>query len=275
MSYTKKFSLNLKPIANPDAVIKADRVRFAVLTSNLIRMEYSPDNRFEDRASQVFWYREQPVPRYNVIMNENGLEIITDDLHLHYIYSNNGFARENLFIEVKKTGTVWHYGDTDPENLLGTARTLDRADGMIELDMGLISRAGWSLVDDTKSLVFSEEYMLVSRETIDNSMYRDLYFFGYGHDYKKCMRDYFQVAGNVPLIPRWALGNWWSRYWEYSQAELKELMLEFREKKSSPVGMCYRYGLAYCEGSSIQRMDGLYMEQGAVSGPGTTNRMAT
>jgi len=113
----------------------------------------------------------------------------------------------------------------------------DRADGMIELDMGLISRAGWSLVDDTKSLVFSEEYMLVSRETIDNSMYRDLYFFGYGHDYKKCMRDYFQVAGNVPLIPRWALGNWWSRYWEYSQAELKELMLEFREKKV-PLSVC-------------------------------------
>ncbi len=32
----------------------------------------------------------------------------------------------------------------------------------------------------------------------------------------------------MPLIPRWALGNWWSRYWAYSQAELSALIEDFR-----------------------------------------------
>ena len=29
------------------------------------------------------------------------------------------------------------------------------------------------------------------------------------------------------MIPRFALGNWWSRYYKYTQEEYKQLMLEF------------------------------------------------
>ena len=41
--------------ADPAAIVIGPEVRFTVLTSRLIRMEYSRDNTFEDRASQAFW----------------------------------------------------------------------------------------------------------------------------------------------------------------------------------------------------------------------------
>jgi alpha-glucosidase (family GH31 glycosyl hydrolase) len=39
------------------------------------------------------------------------------------------------------------------------------------------------------------------------------------------------------LLPRYALGNWWSRYWAYSEDELKELILDF-EKREIPLSVC-------------------------------------
>ncbi len=65
----------------------------------------------------------------------------------------------------------------------------------------------------------------------------DLYFFGYGQDYLGCLADFCQVAGPVPLLPRWALGNWWSRYWAYSQAELVQLMEDFKAHQV-PLSVC-------------------------------------
>lgn len=52
--------------------------------------------------------------------------------------------------------SVWNYGDT-VQDLGGTARTLDNADGAIPLEHGLLSRAGYTLVDDSTSLVLEED----------------------------------------------------------------------------------------------------------------------
>ncbi len=58
---------------------------------------------------------------------------------------------------------------------------------------------------------------------------QDLYFFGYGHDHRKALGDYVRVAGRIPLPPRFAFGAWWSRYWDYSDQELDELVRGFHE----------------------------------------------
>ncbi|CAG0927678.1 hypothetical protein PLCT1_00461, partial [Planctomycetaceae bacterium] len=65
----------------------------------------------------------------------------------------------------------------------------------------------------------------------------DRYFFGYGHDYQYCPADFCKMAGQVPLLPRWALGNWWSRYWAYTQSELKELVTDFQQH-DIPLSVC-------------------------------------
>jgi hypothetical protein len=42
----------------------------------------------------------------------------------------------------------------------------------------------------------------------------DVYLFGYGLEYRAALKAFFTVSGPPPLIPRWSLGNWWSRYCE-------------------------------------------------------------
>ncbi len=51
----------------------------------------------------------------------------------------------------------------------------------------------------------------------------------YARDYKQALRDFVRLCGQPPLPPRYAFGLWWSRYWAYSDRELKQLVAEFRK----------------------------------------------
>lgn len=237
----KHFKIAFQPKAEDAAIVTAEGVRFTVLTSRIIRMEYSPTNKFEDRASLAFWYRQQPVPNFETKTENGSVEIITEYLHLKYKINKNGFTNDSLSIELLKDRTVWRYLDRNHRNLKGTARTLDGVNGSMPLEDGLLSRDGWSIIDDSSSVVF-DEHCWVSRrfaptEGAEEEAYKDLYFFGYGNEYKKCIKDFIKLSGKTPMLPRWVLGNWWSRYWAYTQEELTNLMLKFKEK-DIPLSVC-------------------------------------
>ena len=226
----------VEPLPDPEAVVYAPHVRFTLLTSRLIRMEYSPSDEFEDRASQPFWFRCQPAPAFELTQSAGLLTIETEHLLLRYAPSARGFTPVSLSIHVKATDNTWHFGEHiwKSGDLKGTARTLDETDGFVALEAGLMARSGWALVDDSRSLVFDEQSWLVARTATDNL---DLYFFGYGHDYIGCLQDFQKVAGPAPLIPRWLLGNWWSRYWAYRQDELQGLIEDFAAHQV-PLAVC-------------------------------------
>ncbi|HEX3050225.1 MAG TPA: TIM-barrel domain-containing protein, partial [Aggregatilineaceae bacterium] len=227
------FKLALKPIAAPGAVVQSGNARFTILTERLIRLEYHSEGRFEDRASQAFWFREQPVPEYHVRQTEQQISIETRYLQLRYQTGQTGFTADNLSITQKENGVVWFPGAPADDNLLGTTRTLDFINGYTPLGLGFLSRAGWSIVDDSASLVLNEDGWVEPR--IPGGT--DLYFLGYGHDYKACLRDYCQISGAMPMIPRWILGNWWSRYWAYTQQEFTQLINDF-ERYELPFSVC-------------------------------------
>lgn len=153
-----QLKLRSEPGSNADAIIQGECYRFTVLTPELIRMEYSEEGYFEDRASQTVVNRNFPVPEFRVIDLGNKLELITKRLHL--TYDKQPFSRHGLSIRVRNEAghlmSVWNYGDT-VQDLGGTARTLDNADGAIPLEHGLLSRAGYTLVDDSTSLVLEED----------------------------------------------------------------------------------------------------------------------
>jgi alpha-glucosidase (family GH31 glycosyl hydrolase) len=230
------FRFECTPISEVAAIVSGPHVRFTVLTSRLIRLEYSPADTFEDRASQAFWYRRQPVPAFQLRQTDTQIEIETDHLVLRYHPNVRGFTPGSLTIHVKATGITWSFADHawKSGNLHGTTRTLDVTNGHAELEPGLMSRNGWAIVDDSRSLVFDEQGWLTARTLPDNL---DLYFFGYGHDYIGCLQDFQKVAGATPLIPRWILGNWWSRFWKYTQTELQALMEDF-EAHQTPLSVC-------------------------------------
>jgi alpha-glucosidase (family GH31 glycosyl hydrolase) len=222
------------PLANPQSIVQADHARFTVLTERLIRLEYDPEMSFDDRPSQIIWNRELPKVNFSKRISNGKLFIETDYLLLEN-EKGRQFKPRHLSIFLKANGIIWHFGDQDNLNLKGTYRTLDKSNGKVDLGNGLISLSGWSIVDDSKSLFFNPDGWISARNKSDNHI--DIYFFGYGFDYSSCIADYQKLAGAVPLIPRWALGNWWSRYWAYSQSELLSVMNEFEEYRT-PLSVC-------------------------------------
>lgn len=207
------------------AVIQGDTYRFTVLTPALIRLEYSETGTFTDRPTQTVLNRDFPVPSFHVRETEDSLQIVTDRLRLKYDKKEFSAAGLQIAVNTRQHDhfAQWHYGD-EPRDLLGTARTLDRADGAIPLEHGVISPV-WSLLDDSGTLLLTEEGWVEPRPDREA---KDIYFFGYGRDYLVCLRDFYRLTGDTPLLPRFALGNWWSRYHRYSEESYLALMDRFQ-----------------------------------------------
>lgn len=216
--------------AEDAAIIRGEKYRFTVLTEEMIRLEYCEDGQFEDRATQCVIDRKFKVPEYQVIENEESLEIITDKIHL--VYNKQKFTDYGLSVQVRGNisvyHSIWHFGE-EATDLRGTARTLDEADGAIELEHGIISKFGYGILDDSRSLVITEDGWVEPRK--EDCI--DIYFLGYGHEYEHCLKDYYHLTGKTPLLPRYALGNWWSRFYRYNDQEYKALMTRF-EKEEIP-----------------------------------------
>ncbi|MDR3242298.1 MAG: DUF4968 domain-containing protein [Lactobacillaceae bacterium] len=205
--------------------VRGEQYRFTILTDHLIRMEYSATGEFVDNATQAVVNRDFPATKFEVQENQDGLEIITAGLHLYY--TDGEFSPDNLFIDVKSNltdyGNRWVYGD-HVETLKGTTQTLDGVDGSTELQEGIISRAGFAVLDDSDSFTILENGELESKKFQSS----DLYFFAYQHDYQQALSDFYHLSGQVPILPRFALGNWWSRFWQYSETSYVELLDQFK-----------------------------------------------
>ena len=218
------YRIKSSPCARLENMITGSRYRITVLTERLLRLEYSADGKFEDRATQMVLYRNFPQTEYRVIRTENGIEIQTSYLHL--VYDEKDFSSSGLSIHVKgNVNNTWHYGEAIFD-LGGTARTLDGVDGEIGLDHGVVSRNGFSLLDDSNSHVLLEDGWIEPRKKGG----KDLYFWGYGHDYKAAVADLLRLCGKTPMLPRFALGNWWSRFYRYNEKSYLSLMDRFEQE---------------------------------------------
>lgn len=217
------------PHAEPGAIVEGPGFRITVLTSRLLRLERSEDNQFTDRPTQLVLSRRFPLTEFTATETEDSLELWTE--HLHLRYDKQQFSAAGLAVTLRQRAqnchhTTWRFGDAGDSstgNLGGTTRTLDDVDGATPLEPGLLSTNGFAVVDDSRSLLRTPDGWLEPRPTAGT----DLYFFGYGRDYAAALRDYFTLTGPSPLLPRWALGNWWSRYHRYTAEEYLALMDRF------------------------------------------------
>ncbi|MGD9047271.1 MAG: glycoside hydrolase family 31 protein [Anaerolineae bacterium] len=217
-----------QPLANPDSTVVSGNARFAVLTPRLIRLEWSETGVFDERGTYAFPTRHAPAPFFSTRVEDHTLVLDTGPLTLRYAQGSGRFAAANLSLTFELNGQqrVWTPGmSSAPGNLRGTRRTLDGCSGDAALEQGLVSRAGWALFDDSHSVRFDPGDGWVLPPRADRA--QDWYFFGYGHDYKAALAEYTRFGGRIPLIPRYALGAWWSRYWAYSDQDLKDLVGEF------------------------------------------------
>ena len=207
-------------------MVQGSRYRFTVLTPSLIRLEYSESGIFEDRASQSVFFRDFPEVEFSKTYETGTLVIETENLILTY-QEDEPFSQDTLSVRLKiEPASLWHYGD-DFEDLGGTTQTLDNVNGRTELDRGVCSRNGFSVLDDSGTMLLNEDGWVEVRRpgTVD------CYFWGYGFRYPDAVKDLYRLTGAPPMLPAYALGNWWSRYHDYTQEEYQELILRFEREE--------------------------------------------
>ena len=238
------------PIAHPEAVVKSGKARFTVLTPEMIRIQYSDKNLFEDRATFAIVNRRLPVPHFTTEEKDGFLYIKTDVLTLKYklggIVSTGVAADDVLNISFNMNGrqVLWYPGKDDALNLKGTTRTLDGQIGdnkRQEMENGLLSRAGWSIIDESPrtrrgdgstTFAFDKTYDGIEwmAEPVDKDAI-DWYFLGYGHQYKKALGDFIKVAGRQPMPPLYVLGYWYSKYQRYTSDEFMEIVNDVKRNQ--------------------------------------------
>ena len=219
-----RFGLKTEPI-NPSQTYVKNGVRLSVITPRILRVERSADGVFEDRPTQMVFERNFANPQFSVAENGNKVTILTKQKEF-------SVDLKTLSVSVKKDGK-WvssHSG----KNLKGTARTLDFSWGRwqlqtlrVKLGKGIFSTSGVTEIDDSKSYILLEDGNVLGRKkgTVDK------YIFAFDDDYLGGLKEFYSLTGATPVLPKYSLGNWWSRYHAYTQEEYTTLMDKFIEKE--------------------------------------------
>ncbi len=218
--FEKRFKIDCSPVADKKQTLTYKSVRFMVITPCLLRVEVQNDGKFCDEPTQSVWFRNLGDVNFEVKESGNKIEIKTEKAIFTYSLS----SKKMLSIKLSDGRTVKNYKSG---NLKGTCRTLDITAGIIKLSDGVCSRNGVAILDDSKTLAIKPDGLILPRENKE----KDEYYFAYGNDYIGATTDLYKLTGKVPLIPRYALSNWWSRYKDYSQEEYLTLMDKFKEEE--------------------------------------------
>ena len=227
--------------AQDNIAYQDDQVRITVVTDGVVRLEWEESGRFTDSPSFVAPERDYPATDFKVSKKGKEVRIETSRMTVSYKMNSGKFTKNNLEIKAADGFFTWKPGMQQKENLKGTFRTLDGLDGDVQTqswvaDMkkgeirqfedGILAKDGWTLIDESENFLFddSEWAWVKERETKEC---QDWYFMAYGHDYKAALKDFTVFAGKMPLPPRFTFGYWWSRYWAYTDKEMRTLVDKF------------------------------------------------
>lgn len=226
----EQFKIDKKrALANPKNIIKGKKYRFTILTERLIRLEYNDNGIFLDEPTQLVLYRDLKTPSFDVDEDTNFLVIKTKYFKLTYIKEKSFLGGKaspaaNLKVELLNTEYYWYYGHPEVRNYGIPNSSLE--EGGLK-GKGLYSADGMASIDDTSSLIMNEDG---TTKTVEN-LRIDTYLFMYNKDFELALKDYYQITGYPALIPRYALGNWWSSNNDYNDLSLKTLVDTFENKE--------------------------------------------
>ena len=233
------------PVASPENRIYWKDIRITVLSEKLFRLEKTDmeaawGNRtasFCDEATQTVWFRDMPPVSFTNQESDSlcVLETAAVQLEVHEDLLQSRVWLKHMDGSLASPVLLGEAGA-----LPGTYRTLDNCNGRIKipygevlpeafeiiLGKGIASRTGIAVLDDSGSLILGEDGMPRPRANPET----DLYVFAYGHDYRAAVQALFMICQAPPVIPRFALGNWWSRYHAYTQKEYLDLMDSFADR---------------------------------------------
>ncbi|MEG2322021.1 MAG: glycoside hydrolase family 31 protein [Bacilli bacterium] len=212
-----------KTKTNSDCIIKGKKYCFSVLSESLIRFEYQEEGLFTDEPTQLVTNRNFKLPIFEVKQDNTFLEIKTSYFKVTYMKEKK-INSHTLRVQILKTDKIWHYKQVEAKNYEAPVLL---ENGKLETSKSLYSLDGFVSIDDSKDKVLNIDGTYRER----NYACLDIYLFVYNQDFLKCLKDYFNLTGYPSLIPRYALGNWWSRNNDYNDNDLKEIVDNFEKNK--------------------------------------------
>lgn len=120
------------------------------------------------------------------------------------------------------------------QNELLLERTFNKSAESIQFSVGILSKSGCFLLNDTDSAVFDGDMDHPIER--DRPGYQRWFFFGYGRDYRQGLADYVKLCGKASLPTRNAFGIIFSRWPAWKQDEARELVETF-ESRGYPLSM--------------------------------------
>ena len=189
-----------------------------------MRIEYSSDGKFNDLETSIVKNRHFDVPEFQKTENERYLFLETRYFNLTYL-KNAKFDSRSLYAKIGEKKMIWYYSDKEVRNVKSTTYSLDRMVTLPVLKNGLYSPEGYATLDDSHSLLFDENSNVVG---VGQNI--DFYLFVYDVNFKLALQDYFKLTGYPPLIPRYALGNWWSKEYSYNAEGIMKLINKFQRR---------------------------------------------
>ncbi len=225
----KHFIVETDAKPNPKNIIFYKNYRISILQKKIIRVEENQNHEFIDYPTQAIWYRNFGEVKYEVKEEKDGIFIKIENISF---FIQDDFNQSYVLFDHQKKVLM-----NNQENLLSTFEGLDGCDGdvndhyanppkPIRLENGVCSRNGVAVLDDSTTNYLDEDGIFKPL----NKQRLDCYIFAFGQDYQEAVKAFYQLSGCVPIIPRFALGNWWSRYHEYKEDEYLDLMDRFAEK---------------------------------------------
>ena len=211
-------------IANSECVITGKKFRLTILTERLFRFEYNEEGIFTDELTTLVTNRRFEKPKFNRKEDVNYLEILTPYFKLTYTKDKKP-KNPNLIATLHNSENYWFMNHVEAKNYPAWVFIDDK--NKMKSIKTLYSLDGFATIDDSKNSIVNADGTITKRD------YKgiDIYVFMYGKDFHLCLKDYFKLTGSPALLPRFALGNWWSRNALYDDNSLKELVDEFQDNE--------------------------------------------
>ena len=165
---------------NEDSVIKGNKYRITILTERLIRFEYNEEGIFEDRPTELVWYRNLPKPTIQLEEDLGMIVITTSYFKLQYIKErefNGGKLNptKNLKVSLVGTDKVWYFDHPEIRNYGASDAMEENTTGKIKFTKGLYSIDGFVSIDDSKSAIILENGQFEERKTKSIDTYLFMY----------------------------------------------------------------------------------------------------
>ena len=206
----------------PDSVVVG--LRYAALSSNTIQVSGSGVGETWELSATDGW-ADWAVHRDTVPWRPGRLEVGCAECRVHIDY-----------LALSRVGTALPQpGPAERKQpLSGWRHGLGNQNEAIPLYSGVVHRRGWALHDDSHIALQRRDTAWVTPRDRPAS-YRDGYLFAYGTDYRQALQDKARLAGSPPLLPRWALGIWYSRLYPHTAADYRDRILPKARARNLPL----------------------------------------